>query len=77
MKSLENSKNIQKYVKFVFYRDPKKNHETLLQLTNRLIELFKKEVVIYDCFSLNNAEEILGLINITKIIPINAEEEEI
>ncbi|WP_458744646.1 hypothetical protein [Candidatus Nitrosocosmicus sp. T] len=77
MESLENNQNIQKYVEFVFYRVPKKNHEALLSLTNRLIDIFKKEEVIYDCFGLINAEEIPGFINITKIIPINAEEEEI
>jgi uncharacterized protein YbaA (DUF1428 family) len=77
MESLENSKNTQKYVEFVFYRVPKKNHESLLQLTNQLIELFKEEEVIYDCFGLNNAEEIPGFINITKIISINPDEEEI
>lgn len=77
MESLENNQNIQKYVEFVFYRVPKKNHEALLSLTNRLIDLFKKEEVIYDCFGLNNTEQIPGFINITKIIPINVEEEEI
>ena len=77
MESLENNQNIQKYVEFVFYRVPKKNHEALLSLTNRLIDLFKKEEVIYDCFGLNNAKEIPGFVNITKIIPINTEEEEI
>ncbi|WP_148685667.1 DUF1428 family protein [Candidatus Nitrosocosmicus hydrocola] len=77
MESLENSKNSQKYVEFVFYRVPKKNHESLLQLTHQLIELFKKEEVIYDCFGLNNVEEIPGFINITKIISINPAEEEI
>ena len=77
MESLENNQNIQKYVEFVFYRVPKKNHEALLSLTNRLIDIFKKEEVIYDCFGLNNAKEIPGFVNITKIIPINTEEEEI
>ena len=77
MESLEKSKNTQKYVEFVFFRVPKKNHESLLRLTYRLIELFKKEEVTYDCFGLNNAEEIPGFINITKIIPINPDEEEI
>jgi hypothetical protein len=49
----------------------------LLQLTNQLIELFKKEEVIYDCFGLNNAEEIPGFINICKIISIDPDEEEL
>jgi hypothetical protein len=77
MESLEINKNTQKYVEFVFYRVPKKNHVPLLQLTNRLIELFRKEEVIYDCFGLNNAEEIPGFINITKIISISPDDEEI
>jgi hypothetical protein len=42
-----------------------------------LIGLFKKEQVIYDCFGLNNAEEILGFINISKIISIDPDEEEL
>ena len=49
----------------------------MLQLTNQLIELFKKEGVIYDCFGLNNAEEIPGFINISKIISIGPDEEEL
>lgn len=77
MESLEINKNTQKYVEFVFYRLPKKNHESLLQLTNRLIELFRKEEVIYDCFGLTNVEEIPGFINITKIISISPDDEEI
>lgn len=49
----------------------------MLQLTNQLIELFKKVEVIYDCFGLNNAEEIPGFINISKIISIGPDEEEL
>ena len=74
MNSSEKNRN---YVEFVFYRVPKKNHESLLQITYRLIELFRKEDVIYDCFGLNNAEDIPGFINITKIIPVNPDAEDI
>ena len=41
MESSENNKDSKNYVEFVFYRVPKKNHESLLQVTNRLIELLK------------------------------------
>lgn len=77
MESSENDKNDKNYVEFVFYRVPKKNHESLLQVTNRLIEFIKKEEVVYDCFSLIGAENIPGFINITKVITINPDEEEI
>jgi len=77
MESSENNKNGKNYVEFVFYRVPKNNHESLLQLTNRLIEFIKKEEVTYDCFSLISAENIPGFINITKVITIHPDEEEI
>ena len=60
-----------------FIESPMKNHESLLQVTNRLIEFIKKEEVTYDCFSLIGAENIPGFINITKVITINPDEEEI
>ena len=77
MESSEKNKDTKNYVEFVFYRVLKKNHESLLQVTNRLIELLKKEKVIYDCFGLISAEKIAGFTSITKIIPINPEEEDI
>ena len=77
MESSENNKDTKNYVEFVFYRVLKKNHESLLQVTNRLIELLKKEKVTYDCFGLISAEKIAGFTSITKIIPINPEEEDI
>jgi hypothetical protein len=43
MSSSENNKKTKNYVEFVFYRFPKKNHESLLKVTNRFIELLKKE----------------------------------
>ena len=77
MESMENNKNNKSYVEFVFYRVPKKNHESLLQVTTRLIELLKKEEVSYVTFGLISAEEIPGFSSITKIIPINPVEEDI
>lgn len=77
MGSSENNKETKNYVEFVFYRVPKKNHESLLQVTNRLIELLKKEEVCYECFGLIGAEKIHGFINLSRIIPINTDEEEI
>lgn len=77
MDSSENNKDTKNYVEFVFYRVPRKNHELLLKVTTRLIELLKKENVYYECFGLNSSEKIPGFINITRIIPINPDEEEI
>lgn len=77
MESSKSNKDTKNYVEFVFYRVLKKNHESLLQVTNRLIELLKKEEVTYDCFGLISAEKIPGFTSITKIIPINPEEEDI
>lgn len=77
MGSSENDKETKNYVEFVFYRVPKKNHESLLHVTNRLIELLKKEEVCYECFGLISAEKIPGFINLSRIIPINTDEEEI
>ncbi len=39
--------------------------------------MLKKENVSYQCFGLNSSEKIPGFINITRIIPINPDEEEI
>jgi hypothetical protein len=77
MDSSENNKDTKNYVEFVFYRVPSKNHELLLKVTTRLIELLKKENVSYEFFGLNSSEKIHGFINITRIIPINPDEEEI
>jgi len=69
--------NITGYTEFVFYQIPKNNHESLLQVTTRLKEYIQKENVTYDCFSLISAENMPGFVNVTKIIPINTDEEEI
>jgi hypothetical protein len=42
MDSSENNKDTKNYVEFVFYRVLSKNHELLLKVTTRLIELLKK-----------------------------------
>lgn len=65
---------IKKYIEFVFYRVPKDNHELLLQVRKRLIELLKKEDVVYNCFGLDNVDKRPGFINISRVIPINADE---
>lgn len=77
MGSSENNQETKNYVEFVSYRVPKKNHESLLQVTNRLIELIKKEEVFYECFDLISAEKIPGFTKVSRIIPINTDEEEI
>ncbi|WP_458719749.1 hypothetical protein [Candidatus Nitrosocosmicus sp. R] len=70
--------NIKGYTEFVFYRVPKNNHESLLGVTTRLKDFIQKEEeVTYDCFSLISAENIPGFVNVSKIIPINPDDEEI
>ncbi len=71
------SVNITGYTEFVFYRVPKNNHESLLQVTTRLKEFIQKEDLTFDCFSLISAENISGFVNVTKLIPINTDEEEV
>jgi hypothetical protein len=78
MSNLDHAKDpvkIKGHTEFVFYRVPKNNHESLLQITTRLNEFIQKEGVTYDCFSLISVENILGFVNVTKIIPINNDEE--
>ena len=48
-----------------------------MQVTTRLKEFIQKEDVTCDCLSLISAENIPGFVNVTKIIPINTDEEEI
>lgn len=73
----ENNKESRDYVEFVFYRVPKKNHEKLVLITKRLIEFIKKEEVVHKCYGLIGTDNIPGFSNISKVIPINPQEEDI
>lgn len=74
---INNPSNSSGYTEFVFYRVPKPNHENLVKVMIRLKDFIRKENVQYDCFSLLGAEIVPGFINITKIIQINPDYEEI
>lgn len=77
MPQSENKTDSRDYVEFVFYRVPKKNHDELVLITKRLIEFIKKEEVVYKCYGLIGTDTIPGFSNISKVISINPQEEEI
>ena len=54
------------YVEFVLYRIPKENHEPMLQTIRRIIDIFAKEDVRFDCFGLIGSENLPGFTNIAK-----------
>jgi hypothetical protein len=70
-------KNKGNYEELVLYRVPKKNHEPMLQTIRRIIDIFAKENVRFDCFGLIGSEVLPGFTNITKTMSANHDDEEI
>ena len=60
------------------YRIPKKNHESLIQLNNRVIDTFKRYgVQRFEVFQLGSMEDMMEFTNIAKTISANKEDEEV
>jgi uncharacterized protein YbaA (DUF1428 family) len=60
------------------YRIPKKNHESLIQLNNRVIDSFKKYgVQRFEVFQLGSTDDMMEFTNIAKMISANREDEEV
>ena len=60
------------------YRIPKKNHESLIQLNNRVIGTFKKYGVLnFEVFQLGSTNDMMGFTNIAKTISAEPQEEEV
>jgi uncharacterized protein YbaA (DUF1428 family) len=60
------------------YRIPKKNHESLIQLNNRVIESFKKYgVQRFEIFQLGSTDDMMEFTNIAKTIAADKNDEEV
>ena len=60
------------------YRAPKKNHQAIVELNNRVIGTFKEYGVQgFEMFQLGNTQDMMGFTNIAKTISANGDEEEV
>ena len=77
--AIDNKRNEKSNLVLLFiYRIPKKNHESLIQLNNRVIESFKKYgVQRFEVFQLEGTEDMMEFTNIAKTIEANKEDEEV
>jgi len=77
--AIDNKRNEKSNLVLLFiYRIPKKNHESLIQLNNRIIESFKKYgVQRFEVFQLEGTEDMMEFTNIAKTIEANKEDEEV
>jgi uncharacterized protein YbaA (DUF1428 family) len=58
------------------YKAPKKNHQAIVELNNRVIGTFKEfGVQGFEMFQLGNTQDMMGFTNIAKTISANGEEE--
>ena len=75
----ENSGNGNRNLVLLFiYRAPKKNHQAIVQLNNRVIGTFKEYGVQgFEMFHLGNTQDMMGFTNIAKTISADEEEEEV
>ncbi|MFB5600133.1 MAG: hypothetical protein ACE5SW_07915 [Nitrososphaeraceae archaeon] len=69
-----NKKHMGSCVEFMITRSPKKSYEALLKLEKKSIEMFKKEDVGYDLFSLTKNTSWEGFTNISKNILASEDE---
>ena len=75
----DNKRNEKSNLVLLFiYRIPKKNHESLIQLNNRVIDSFKKYgVQRFEVFQLESTEDMMEFTNIARTIEANKEDEEV
>jgi uncharacterized protein YbaA (DUF1428 family) len=60
------------------YKAPKKNHQAIVELNNRVIGTFKEfGVQGFEMFQLGDTQDMMGFTNIAKTISANGEEEEV
>jgi uncharacterized protein YbaA (DUF1428 family) len=58
------------------YKAPKKDHQAIVELNNRVIGTFKEfGVQGFEMFQLGNTQDMMGFTNIAKTISANGEEE--
>ncbi len=71
----ENEKETGNYVEFTIYRLPKKNHEEMLQMAKKSVDMFRREGVVIDSFQLSNNKSWEGFTNLSKTVSATQDEE--
>ena len=77
MNQTENTKKEYSYAEFMISRSPKKNHDVILQLENKSLDVFGGEGVPYDLFMLGNSTSWEGFSNISKAMSASQGEEDV
>ncbi len=77
MNQTENTKKEYSYAEFMIIRSPKKNHDAILQLENKSLDMFGREGVLYDLFMLGNSTSWEGFTNISKAMSASPGEEDV
>jgi uncharacterized protein YbaA (DUF1428 family) len=63
-------------VQTIFYRVPKKNHDTMVELSKPFTDLFRKHGVLHwDIFQLSSTENVMEFTNIAKTLSASQDEE--
>ncbi len=70
-KTIESSNHMVLFI----YRVPKKNTDSLVNIGQQVMELFRKDGVKTDVFKLSGTDDAMGLTNISKTIYANEDEE--
>ena len=77
MNQTENTKKEYSYAEFMISRSPKKNHDAILQLENKSLDMFGREGVLYDLFILGNSTSWEGFTNISKALSASPGKEDV
>jgi len=77
MNMVENNKNIAGSIVEIFlYRAPKKNHDSLVRLNKQSHDFFIKYGALkFEVFTIHSRENMMDLVNLSKTISANEDEE--
>jgi uncharacterized protein YbaA (DUF1428 family) len=77
MNMIENNKNIDRSIVEIFlYRAPRKNHDSLVRLNKQSHDFFMKYGALkFEVFTINNRENMMDFVNLSKTISANEDEE--
>ena len=77
MNMVENNENINGSIVEIFlYRAPKKNHDSLVQLNKQSHDFFIKYGALkFEVFTIHSRENMMDLVNLSKTISANEDEE--
>jgi uncharacterized protein YbaA (DUF1428 family) len=77
MNMVEDNRNIDGSIVEIFlYRAPKKNHDSLVRLNKQSHDFFMKYGALkFEVFTINNRENMMDFVNLSKTISANEDEE--